>query len=65
MVRESAIDCLAVYEIDCTDMSFLCHHGSVRRKNKGMWGNTEISCGYPWKDQDVLLVFYLYACLYC
>ena len=37
MVRRSAIDCLAVYEIDCTDMSFLCHHESVRR-NKGYVG---------------------------
>jgi len=28
--------------IDYTDMPLLCYHGSVWR-NKGMWGNTEIS----------------------
>ena len=60
MARESAIDCLAVYEIDYTGMSFFCYNGSAW-KNKGMWGNTEISYSDPWKDQDMLLMFYLYT----
>ena len=41
MVRESAIDCLTVYRVDHTDMSFLRYHGSEWR-NKGMRRNTEI-----------------------
>ena len=63
MVRESAIDFSAVCGIDYTDMSFLCYHGSVRRNN-GVWGSTEIGISDPWKDQDVLLMFYLYTCPY-
>ena len=36
-VRESSLDCLAVYGIDYDDMSFVCYH----RRNKGMGGNIE------------------------
>ena len=47
MVREGTIDCLTVYEVNHTEMSLLLYQGSARR-NKGMWGTTEIGvmiCG--------------------
>ena len=63
MVREGAIDCLIVYGINHTEMSLLRYQGSARR-NKGMWGNTEIGVVIHEKDQDVLLMFYLYTRFY-
>lgn len=63
MVRESAIDILTVYGIDYTDMSFHLlsrecteehgHVGKYRDRYRDLW-----------KDQDVILMFYLYACLF-
>ena len=57
MVQRSEIVCFTVYERDYTHKSFLCCRG-------GVWRNKGVGCGDRWEDQDVLLMFYLYTCVY-
>ena len=63
-VRESSLDCLAVYGIDYDDMSFLCYHGSVWG-SKGMWGNIERGVVIYGKIGTCYLCFTYTHCLYC
>jgi len=60
---ESEIECFMVYAGDWNDMSFLCLSRECAEE-QGYRGKLRDWCGDLWKDQDVLFLFYLYACLY-
>jgi len=62
MDRVSAIDCLTVYGINYTNMSFLYYHGNVR-KNEGMRGNIETGVLIYGRNRACCLCFLIHLSL--